>query len=50
MIGRAALGWTAPANEAERAVVAELNRAPEVKIKKPRKPKAAETAGAPLNY
>ena len=41
MIGRAALGLAAPANEAERAVVAELNRAPEVKVKKPRKPKAA---------
>ena len=41
MIGCAALGWAAPANEAERAVVAELNRAPQAKVKKPRKPKAA---------
>lgn len=41
MIGRAALGWTTPKNEAERSVVAALNRGPQAKVRKPRKPKAA---------
>ena len=37
MIGRAMLGWKATENEAQRAIVAELNAPPKVKVKKPRK-------------
>jgi hypothetical protein len=38
MIGRALLGWTATSNEAQRAVIADLNK---VKAAKKKKSKAA---------
>ena len=37
MIGRAMLGWKATENEAQPAIVAELNAPPKVKVKKSRK-------------